>query len=118
MVSLFFPTAIHDKFEYLCELSNITFIEQEESYTSKASFFDYDFIPTYGDSDVDTIWFSGKRVKRGLYRTVTGYEFNADVNGALNIMRKSKAVDLTVLCCRGAVSTPARIKILDEAAAS
>jgi len=34
--------------------------------------------------------FSGKRVKRGLYRSKTGILINADVNGAYNILRKSK----------------------------
>ncbi|WP_210498881.1 transposase, partial [Vibrio crassostreae] len=32
--------------------------------------------------------FSGKRVKRGLYRTKSGKLLNADVNGAINIIRK------------------------------
>lgn len=32
--------------------------------------------------------FSGKRVKRGLYRTKNGRLFSADLNGALNIARK------------------------------
>ena len=36
---------------------------------------------------------------------------NADVNGALNIMRKSKVVDLTVLYSRGGVDTPVRIRV-------
>ncbi len=32
--------------------------------------------------------FSGKRVKRGLYRTKNNIYVNADVNGAYNILRK------------------------------
>ena len=32
--------------------------------------------------------FSGKRVKRGLYRTSDGRYINADINGAGNIIRK------------------------------
>ncbi|TXK86468.1 transposase, partial [Geobacillus sp. AYS3] len=36
---------------------------------------------------------------------------NADVNGALNILKKSKAVDLSVLCSSGEVDTPQRIRI-------
>ena len=35
------------KLEYLCELHGIKFIEQEESYTSKSSFFDNDQLPSY-----------------------------------------------------------------------
>ena len=38
--------------------------------------------------------FSGKRIKRGLYQTSAGKLINADCNGALNILRKSKVVDL------------------------
>ncbi|MDO4468015.1 MAG: transposase, partial [Bacillota bacterium] len=36
---------------------------------------------------------------------------NADVNGALNILRKSKVVSLEGLYHRGEVDTPVRIRI-------
>ena len=49
--------------------------------------------------------------RQGLYQTSKGYIFNADVNGALNILRKSNVVDLEVLYSRGVVDTPARIRI-------
>ena len=49
---------------------------------------------------------------RGLYKTSTGYEFNADVNGALNILRKSNVVSLTGLYSRGDLDTPARIRVV------
>ncbi|MGG0278127.1 RNA-guided endonuclease TnpB family protein, partial [Bacillus rhizoplanae] len=52
----------------------------EESYTSKASFLDNDAIPTYGEEDIPE--FSGKRIKRGLYRTKENLLLNADVNGS------------------------------------
>ena len=58
----------------------------EESYTSKASFFDKDYLPKYGESDNHK--FSGRRIKRGLYKDGKGYIWNADLNGAANIMRK------------------------------
>ena len=51
------------------------------------------------------------RIKRGLYQTSKGYILNADVNGALNILRKSNVVDLEVLYSRGEVDTPVRIRI-------
>ncbi|HLI69668.1 MAG TPA: hypothetical protein VKV19_07905, partial [Ktedonobacteraceae bacterium] len=38
------------------------------------------------DSEKPT--FSGKRVKRGLYRASDGRKINADINGAGNIIRK------------------------------
>ena len=102
---------IREKLEYLCKRYNINYILQEESYTSKASFFDNDDLPIYNADNPQTYEFSGKRIKRGLYQTKNNYQFNADCNGALNILRKSKAVDLTVLCCRGELDTPKRIRI-------
>jgi putative transposase len=59
----------------------------EESYTSKASFLDADPLPVYGANDAPV--FSGRRVKRGLYRSGAGRHINADVNGAYNIIRKA-----------------------------
>lgn len=102
---------IREKLEYLCKRYNINYVMQEESYTSKASFFDDDELPTYNMDNPQTYEFSGKRIKRGLYQTKNNYLFNADCNGALNILRKSKAVDLTVLCRRGELDTPKRIRI-------
>ena len=102
---------IREKLEYLCKRYNINYILQEESYTSKASFFDNDELPIYNADNPQTYEFSGKRIKRGLYQTKNNYRFNADCNGALNILRKSKAVDLSVLCYRGELDTPKRIRI-------
>ena len=102
---------IRKKLKYLCELNNIMFIEQEESYTSKASFWDKDFIPVYDKNNTTQYTFSGKRVHRGLYKTFSGKILNADVNGALNTMRKCNVVDLTVLYARGYVNTPIRIRV-------
>ena len=68
----------------------ITVIRQEESYTSKASFLDLDFIPTYSKEDPDTKYhFSGRRIHRGLYKSKDGTLMNADINGAANILRKA-----------------------------
>lgn len=101
-----------DKLEYLCELNSITFVMQEESYTSKASFWDQDAIPVYNCDDGNEYRFSGKRIHRGQYRTATGKVLNADVNGALNTLSKSNVADVNVLYSRGEVDTPVRIKIL------
>lgn len=102
---------LRDKLLYLCELNGIVYIEQEESYTSKASFWDKDNIPVYNNDNPKEYQFSGMRVHRGLYKTANGITFNADVNGALNIMRKSSVVDMTILYGRGDVDTPVRIRI-------
>ena len=93
-----------DKLKYLCELNDIILVMQEESYTSKASFWDKDVIPVYKSDDTEEYHFSGKRIHRGQV-------LNADVNGALNIMRKSSVVDVNILYSRGEVDTPIRIRI-------
>ena len=74
--------------EYKCKKRGIEVILHEESYTSKASFIDNDFIPEFIPENQEKHKFSGKRVKRGIYRTFTGKRINADVNGAYNIMVK------------------------------
>lgn len=103
---------LRDKLIYLCKLYGIEFKLQEESYTSKASFFDGDEIPIYDKENPQEYIFSGKRIKRGLYQTSTGKLINADCNGALNILRKSKVVDLSILYNRGELNTPKRIRIV------
>jgi hypothetical protein len=46
-----------------------------------------DVIPVYGEKPAG--WkSSGRRIKRGLYRSAQGIEFNADINGAIGIARK------------------------------
>ena len=102
---------LREKLEYLCKLYGLIFVEQEESYTAKSSFFDMDILPKFEVDKPQTYSFSGKRIKRGLYQTSKGYILNADVNGALNILRKSNVVGLEVLYSRGEVDTPARIRI-------
>ena len=102
---------LRSKLEYLCELNDIIFVKQEESYTSKASFWDKDDLPVYNADNPTEYPFSGKRVHRGLYKTANGKVFNADINGALNIMRKSSVVDMNILYSRGEVDTPVRIRI-------
>ena len=102
---------LRDKLAYMCELNGITYVEQEESYTSKASFWDKDNIPVYNNDNPKEYEFSGNRVHRGLYETANGKTFNADINGALNIMRKSSVVDMNILYGRGEVDTPIRIRI-------
>jgi putative transposase len=81
-----------DMLTYKAELVGIHVEIQEESYTSKASFLDLDPIPTYKPDDDTEYTFSGKRIGRRnrLYRIKDGKIICADVNGAYNILRKSK----------------------------
>lgn len=73
--------------KYKCEEVGIHVVLQEESYTSKSSFLDLDKIPVWNDKK-NTVVFSGKRVKRGLYKSKNNISINADLNGSLNIVRK------------------------------
>ena len=70
---------------YKAELVGIKVVITEESYTSKASALDQDPLPSYPEALTK---FSGRRIKRGLYKTATGKAINADINGSLNIARK------------------------------
>jgi putative transposase len=107
------PTArLKTRISQLCEQYGITFFESEESYTSKASFVDLDTLPAFGEKPEG--WkASGKRVKRGLYRTQNNQYINADCNGAANVLKK---VSTTLGLCldgvsRGALLTPLRIRL-------
>ena len=77
--------------------------------------YNINFIPTgrvFCDKEThDISEFSGRRIYRGLYRARNGRMLNADVNGALNILRKSNVVSLETLYSRGELSTPIRIRI-------
>ncbi|MEG4990067.1 transposase [Microcoleus sp. BR0-C5] len=74
--------------EYKARLVGIKVVLQEESYTSRANFLGLDPIPVYGKTDKD-VAFSGRRIKRGLYKTSVGKLINSDVNAAYNILRKA-----------------------------
>ena len=71
-----------DMVEYKCRLHGIRVEYVQESHTSKCSFIDGESIEHH-DSYV------GKRIRRGLFRSADGKLINADLNGALNIMRKA-----------------------------
>lgn len=66
---------------YKAELQGIKVIQREESYTSKCSFMDNETICKHET-------YMGKRIKRGLFRSTMGRLINADLNGALNILKK------------------------------
>lgn len=67
--------------KYKAELAGINVIVNEESYTSKTSFLDDEPVQKQEK-------YLGKRIKRGLFRSNSGKIINADLNGALNILRK------------------------------
>lgn len=87
-----FGTVPHAKFIDMLtrklEAVGITVKVDEESYTSKASFLDWDSIPTWQPGKAEKHRFSGKRIKTKSYRAKDGSLINADVNGSFNIGRK------------------------------
>ena len=68
--------------KYKAVKQGINFIEQEESYTSKCSFLDKEEVKKHET-------YKGRRIKRGLFKASDGQLINADVNGALNILKKA-----------------------------
>ena len=108
----------------------------EESYTSRCSALDLEVLRKYkkpkvvdenttGEAkeavkvvkkkpDVKRKPFVGNRIYRGLFKTATGIKINADINGALNIIRKASKKSLDnlvsdkqfILNC----TTPLRVK--------
>lgn len=67
--------------KYKAEENGIKVIEVCESYTSKCDALAKEEIGKHEN-------YCGKRIKRGLFQSQTGHLVNADVNGALNILRK------------------------------
>ena len=102
--------ALRQQLKTLCERYGMNYMEQEESYTSKASFLDSDEIPVFDAEKPYEGKFSGKRIKRGLYRSKSGKIINADVNGAANILRKSKQNFNFEELCEGLLVSPLRIR--------
>lgn len=107
------PTAkLKDRVAQLCDVYGIKFTETEESYTSKASFLDNYELPKFGEKPEQ--WqSSGKRVKRGLFRTANFGYINTDYNGAANIIRKVKGkfgFNLDGLI-RGVLIAPIRVRL-------
>ena len=74
-------TSFLQKISYKCEEFGIKVILTEESYTSKI---DHLVNEPLGKRDS----YLGKRIYRGLFKSSVGKILNADVNGALGIMRK------------------------------
>lgn len=93
---------LQETVQYLCAWNGIRCVEQEESYTSKASFLDMDDIPVYDRTDQGMppslsgrrrpYRYKGQYKKdgfRGLYVSADGIVINSDLNGSVNILRKA-----------------------------
>lgn len=95
----------------MCWTYGIEYIEQEESYTSKSSFLDNDFLPEYKAGQPYPGQFSGKRIYRGVYQSKDGIVINADVNGSANIGRKCKRNFTIEELSSGLLASPKRIRV-------
>ncbi|MEQ8385818.1 MAG: transposase [Coleofasciculus sp. A1-SPW-01] len=103
---------LKDRLQQLCEVYGIHLEVTEEAYTSKASYLDGDSLPKFGEKP-DGWKASGRRVKRGLYRSGNGAIVNADLNGSANILRKvarKLGIDLNRLS-RRCLATVARVRL-------
>jgi putative transposase len=92
--------------KYKCELVGIKMKLTEESYTSKCDALAFEHL---GKNEK----YLGKRIKRGLFQSSIGKLLNADINGAINILRK--VVDnsyVNRIIDRGLVFNPVRIRNL------
>nr|WP_172967227.1 RNA-guided endonuclease TnpB family protein [Thermococcus sp. 101 C5] len=93
------------KLKAKCERYGINYIEVDEAYTSKVDALALEPIEKREK-------YLGKRVKRGLFQSSTGVLINADVNGALNILRKV-AGDSPIgeIAGSGRVNRPVRVRL-------
>jgi len=91
--------------KYKCEMIGITFIEINESYTSKCDGLALEPVNKRQN-------YLGKRVKRGLFQSSIGKLINADINGALNILRKvvDNSLNVKEIIDIGLLFNPIKIK--------
>lgn len=72
---------LKQKLKHKLEARGISFELVPESHTSKCSFYDEEAVEHHEE-------YVGERVERGLFEASDGTQYNADVNGAVNIARK------------------------------
>lgn len=72
----------------------------EESYTSKCDGLALEKVGKHKR-------YSGKRIKRGLFASSVGKLINADINGAINIMRKKIKLQKVI----GEIFNPIKVRV-------
>ena len=96
-----------DQIKYKGSLIGLNIQVIEESYTSKCSALDLEELKKQEN-------YLGKRTKRGLFISSKGTKINADLNGAINILRKvapDKGQEIVqTLRFRGQVVWPLKLK--------
>lgn len=79
----------------------------EESYTSKCDHLMFETMEHHDE-------YLGRRIKRGIFKSSTGKLINADINGAIGIMRKAKEIsdtNIVSLRDRGDIVSPKVLNI-------
>mgnify|MGYP006274266305 FL=1 len=99
------------KLKHKLEARGILFELVPESHTSKCSFYDEESVEQHKE-------YVGTRVERGLFEAADGTLYNADVNGAINMARKSTGKPNSELFSsvegvERAVDAPQRISLSD-----
>lgn len=97
---------IKQKIKEKCIYENIIYTEINESYTSKCSFYDNKEIGYHQT-------YLGKRITRSLYETKEKRIINANVNAALNILKKRKTdrIEIIESLRNIGLTIPSRLKI-------
>lgn len=90
--------------QYKSEEVGIKVVITEESYTSKIDHY-------AGEEMCRHETYLGKRIQRGLFRSSTGKILNADLNGAIGILRKVVGESISQVVNRGGVETPTRLLV-------
>lgn len=91
--------------EYKAEEVGIKVIVTEESYTSKTDHYALEDMCHHDK-------YLGKRINRGLFRSSTGKIMNADLNGAIGILRKVTGESFLQVVGRGGVATPSTVHLV------
>ncbi len=94
--------------KYKASEVGIKVIDIEESHTSKCSFLDDEPI---GHKEKGQ--YVGKRIKRGIFRSLKGILINADVNAAYNMIKKVFPEAFKSIGIAGVVLHPERLSIKD-----
>ena len=88
--------------EYKAKMLGINVVQTEESYTSKIDHFTKEEMKHQEN-------YLGKRIKRGSFQCKDNFILNADVNGALGILRKVIGDDFISQLNRGLVVSPLKV---------
>lgn len=91
--------------EYKAEEVGIKVVVTGESYTSKTDHYALEDMCHHDK-------YLGKRTNRGLFRSSTGKVLNADLNGAIGILRKVTGESFLQVVGRGGVATPSMVHLV------